>query len=109
MKTSPKSEMHLATSGKVPNIYWERLIQKIRKYLNLGDFEIILGSEFHSIFPLSSLIIATELSFERSGGSKDCQEGARVGLMHEEGVTQEIRIIPAQAVLCCNGALSHGI
>lgn len=79
MKTSPKSEMHLATSGKVPNIYWEILIQKIRKYLNLGDFEIILGSEFHSIFPLSSLIIATELSFERSGGSKDCQEGARVG------------------------------
>ena len=50
MKTSLKSEMHLGTNGKGPNICLERPIQQIRKYLNPDDLKVIFGSEFYSSF-----------------------------------------------------------
>lgn len=50
MKAFPKSETHLGTNGKGPNICRERPIQRIRKYLNPDDLKVIFGSEFYSSF-----------------------------------------------------------
>lgn len=91
--------MHLGTNGKGPDTCRVRPIQRIRKYLNLDDLKVIFGPEFYSSFTLSSVIISLELFFERSGGSKEeCQGAARVGLLHAEGMTQELRVTPAHAV-----------